>query len=433
MKKLVLLGCLVFAACHEGKVEVDDPQSTDMGSDQADVFRTPDLRTSQDLDSLTDVGSSDLGEQDADMKTDAESCSDETCIDVLNFAVTAINGGFESSVLISNDAPCQIEYREQGSATWIAHMPSEDSSMYGATIPHRQTITGLEPGTYEVRARDHIGSSYISEIKTVTLEEVVGCDPNATTWTPRADVNYGNWQEADWDNLFPGISNNYGAGNGDVKTELLDGQIAQIHRMVPRAPNTNNNGSSRVSGAWRLAPQQRYRLSQSIRLPDLFAAGVEVQSGKLGFGLTGGTAPSGGQPNPGGFSIRVIFKGDKIQPDTTSKAFAGVYLYSADQIGRYGDEIPLEIAGERVEFVRGKWAKVDFEIVMNTQAGAKDGQLRVWVDGILALEINDKEWFGIGTPIIDRMILSTFHGGADHRWAPSRINEIAFGSVCLTN
>lgn len=354
------------------------------------------------------------------------------CVEVLSFEATPTSSSIEVQVELSLNAPCEVNYREAGAAEWIARSPSEDSASYGSEIPHQQIITGLTPGLYEVRARDHIGGAYLTETLNVEIAAAISsCSDGSTSWTLPPDIPYGAWTRAHWEGLFPGIPRRYGESDPRVQTLTVDGVMAQVHRMVPTPPGSN--GSSRVSAAWNLPSRQRYRLTQSIRLPKTFAAGIEVQSGKLGWGLGGGTVPSGGAPDPAGFLVRVTFRGDGTQPDISATVSPMLYVYSADQAGIYGDEIPLMIDGMQVRFSRGEWMETSFEVVMNSRAGARDGELRAWIDGDLVLEVTDKMWFRTGDPSVDRLTLSSFHGGADSRWAPSTTNDVAFARVCLND
>lgn len=426
---MLALAILSLASCGDDSNSTPNDASggIDVGSDARNEPDAPGF-DADNTDGGSDTSAVDAPGFDAD-NPDAGPCA-EDCVEVLEFVASAGSRSITARVTLATNAACAVEYRLVGEDVWQTRMPTEDSADYGADLPHIQLIEDLDAGEYEVRARDHVSGSYMSEtLRVVVAEAAPTCGAGFTRWALPADVAYGGWTQGNWETLFPGASGRYGNGDGNVQTRMLDGQLAQIQRVIPTPPGSN--GSSRVAGAWNLPVRNRYRLVQSIRLEDDFAAGVEVQSGKLGYGIGGGSVPSGGNPRDDGFLVRVGFRGDGSQPDTRAPVRPTLYVYSADQEGRYGDEHDLTIDGSTVLFQRGQWMAIEVEVVANSTAGARDGEFRAWVDGQLAYEETGKMWFGSGTPSVGRMTLSTFHGGADSRWAPSTTNEIAFSSVCL--
>ena len=142
-----------------------------------------------------------------------------------------------------------------------------------------------------------------------------------------------------------------------------------------------------------------------------FDKGFEfVKGGKLP-GLAGGTANTGGKKPTGqdGWSARIMWRNDgKIVQ----------YLYHPDQQTQYGDDIPWNVGGQRY-FVPGRWHCVETYIQLNTPS-AHDGILRSWLDGELSCEKKDIRYRDIVSIKIDSFHFSTFHGGDDPSWAPSK-------------
>ena len=94
----------------------------------------------------------------------------------------------------------------------------------------------------------------------------------------------------------------------------------------------------------------------SIFLEPGWEWGGEVsQGGKLGFGLGGGSVPSGGTIDPSGFTARLMWRGAQ---DGTAKL--GIYSYAADRPERYGEENLFDIDA-RI----GEWMDVIYEISLN--------------------------------------------------------------------
>lgn len=175
----------------------------------------------------------------------------------------------------------------------------------------------------------------------------------------------------------------------------------------------------RVGGAqWmaQLPPRDSYALEYRVR----FAADFEwVRGGKLP-GLAGGATPSGGFFNPDGFTSRYMWR---------PEGRLVVYLYWAGQPSaangtgvQYGEDLDLGVTLER-----GREYVLRQRVTLNTP-GKPDGRLEVWVDGRLVLDRGDllfrnepgKTWQ------IDRFFFSTFHGGNDPSWAPSRDVTVRF-------
>jgi len=142
-----------------------------------------------------------------------------------------------------------------------------------------------------------------------------------------------------------------------------------------------------------------------------FEKGFEfVKGGKLP-GLVGGAANTGGKKPTGldGWSARIMWReGGKIVQ----------YLYHPDQPTQYGEDIPWSIGGQR-HFVPGQWHCVETYIQLNTP-GKRDGILRSWLDDELACERVNIRYRDIPSIKIDSLYFSTFHGGDDPSWAPSK-------------
>lgn len=177
-------------------------------------------------------------------------------------------------------------------------------------------------------------------------------------------------------------------------------------------------GPRQTGGQWmaELPPRESYLLEYRLRFSEDFDW---VQGGKLP-GLGGGTAPTGGYFDPDGFTSRYMWRAD---------GRLVVYLYWAGQesaaraTGRqYG--VDLECG---VMMQRGRDYVLRQRVTLNTP-GRADGILEVWVDGESVLRRDDllfrnapgKTWQ------IDRFFFSTFHGGADPSWAPSRDCTVEF-------
>ena len=154
-----------------------------------------------------------------------------------------------------------------------------------------------------------------------------------------------------------------------------------------------------------------------------------VRGGKLpgffgGDGNTGGNKPNGLD----GWSARLMWldNGRVVQ-----------YLYYPDQAGEYADDLDWNASGSSRFFVPGKWHCVETYIKMNTvdgvgEAAAKrDGIVRSWFDGELALDVTGVRFRYTNDFAIDGFYFSTFYGGGDAGWAPSKDEHIMFDNFVI--
>lgn len=161
-----------------------------------------------------------------------------------------------------------------------------------------------------------------------------------------------------------------------------------------------------------------------------------VRGGKLP-GLAGGTAPTGGARATGtnGFSARLMWRagGAAVQ-----------YLYHPEQTGVWGDDLPYatkSLAGVDPEespatqpgssvagpsrFRPGRWHHVEHRVRLNTP-GEGDGLVQAWFDGEPALERRGLRFRDAAAFTIDQLFFSTFFGGNDASWAPTKDEHVDF-------
>lgn len=133
-----------------------------------------------------------------------------------------------------------------------------------------------------------------------------------------------------------------------------------------------------------------------------FQAGFAFNMGGKLPGLIGGSAPTGCQPDEGGFSARNMWRtgGAAVQ-----------YVYWPDQPNTCGDDVQY---GQ--SFAPGSWQTIEHRIRMNTP-GQNDGVLEGWVDGTLVLSDTARQWRKTDAFAIDALYFSTFFGGGSQEWA----------------
>jgi hypothetical protein len=153
-----------------------------------------------------------------------------------------------------------------------------------------------------------------------------------------------------------------------------------------------------------------------------FASGFDfVRGGKLP-GLVGGSHPTGGHPDDGGFSARSMWRagGAAVQ-----------YVYFPRQASTYGIDLPyLSPSGAPARFQPGTWHLVEQRIVMNTP-GQANGVLQAWLDGHLVLDEHGRVWRLDDRVHIDAFYFSTFFGGNDPSWGATRDEVVDFDDFVI--
>ena len=188
-------------------------------------------------------------------------------------------------------------------------------------------------------------------------------------------------------------------------------------KLVP-----NRQGSERVSGGAYLQSARTVTISQRVMFEKGFDWGGKNVGGKLGVGIGGGSSPSGGQVKKDGFTARFMWRGDG-----KGGAYLAVYSYEATRPSKWGKDYPMRSH----KLTAGQWVDLRLEVTANSATNKRDGRLRAWVNDKLLIDQKRVGWQTAGgKPWIDRLIYSTFHGGGDRSWSPSRTNYIRFMNVC---
>ena len=250
-------------------------------------------------------------------------------------------------------------------------------------------------------------------------------------------AGYGSFNDNMWQTMMRDSRKVWGGTNANIKTAIVNGRKAHIHKIHP-TPRGNNAGTDRVEAVFDISRRTEATLVQWIRMEPDYAMGRKYQTGKWGFGLIGGSGPTGGSNAHDGFSLRLAPFGDGTQPDTQSEVTMNLYVYSSDKVQpNYGDRLPLIDPSTNSAFVMprdGSWVQFAMYAKMNSSARASDGILRGYVNGVLMLEQTGKRWFASsrsGTPHIDKILVNTFMGGNSGDWAPTKVNEIMFADISL--
>ncbi len=131
-----------------------------------------------------------------------------------------------------------------------------------------------------------------------------------------------------------------------------------------------------------------------------------VKGGKLP-GFYGGTQVSGGRIPDGtnGFSTRFMWR-------TGGQGEVYAYLPSSDKFG-------TSLGRGDFTFTPGKWHCLEQQVVLNTP-GSANGAVRAWLDGKPAYQNEQMLYRTVASLRIEGVLFSTFFGGGDSSWAPSK-------------
>ena len=234
---------------------------------------------------------------------------------------------------------------------------------------------------------------------------------------PSDALGFGSLTQNDWAQWLGSARFARGTEHLELPGEV-DGRRTLRQRFVP-----TDNGTPRVVTGVDLPAARTYRLVQSVFFePGWDWGGERRQGGKIGFGFSGGTAPSGGTVDTAGFSARIAWRGNL---DGTARM--SVYSYAADRPGRFGEEVFL---GEFLAPI-GQWFDLALEIQSNSNIQATDGRMRAWVGGILKLDRVGVAWQTSGAaPVVDNLYYSTFYGGNSPDWSPDHTTYSQVRDVC---
>jgi hypothetical protein len=159
-----------------------------------------------------------------------------------------------------------------------------------------------------------------------------------------------------------------------------------------------------------------YYLSYRVR----FDAGFEfVKGGKLpGLSSGGGKYTGGRVPVDGdGWSARLVWK---------AEGKPGVYFYHVGMEGPWGDTLHLKGVFQPLQ-----WHTIVQHVRLN-HGDEADGTLEVWMDGELRLARHDLK-FRLGDKgRIDSLCFSTFHGGNNPSFAPSKDGYATFDDFVIS-
>ena len=184
-------------------------------------------------------------------------------------------------------------------------------------------------------------------------------------------------------------------------------------------------GTRETGAQWKLNFDASYtsvELSYDVQFEEGFDF---VKGGKLP-GLFGGEGNTGGGIPTGidGFSARMMWRGNGRVVQ---------YVYYPDQPEHFGHDMPWTdpATGEDLMFTPGTWHNVVHQLKLNTP-GERNGVLRTYFDGKLALEVQGLRFRDTTDFAIDGMYFSTFFGGGSDSWSTTADETIYFDNFRIS-
>lgn len=234
---------------------------------------------------------------------------------------------------------------------------------------------------------------------------------------PQHKVSEGSFDGDLWDSITSFKFNYDGSSNLKSVVNFNDKWWLQLRHEA------SSNGSRRILMNSDIPKSTRgYKLTQTLLFKPGWSPGGTSQSGKLGFGLAGGTSQSGGKVGTDGWSVRMSWSRDEIR----------FYNYYANRPylvqGRnpaYGDQIATGF-----KYVTGVEYKIIVEIILNTP-NKSDGVFKASINGKNVVTKTNVLWMTGSEPEVDKLWLSSFHGGNTTAWSPTSESMILVRDVSL--
>lgn len=203
-----------------------------------------------------------------------------------------------------------------------------------------------------------------------------------------------------------------------VNSVLLNGSFNKVGRAV-YVPN--HQGTPRLGETNDL---EREVNEATLSYDVYFPSGFEwARGGKL-HGLGGGTRTSGCRPAEyNGWTVRVMWRENGV-PE--------LYIYDQNRQTICGRSFTPNVAGQaNFKFQKGRWYRVDMYVRMNSPVGSFNGQADLYIDGVHIAHAGSLRLTGTSNVKVDSFLLTTFYGGNDPSWSPSRNTTADFDNFVI--
>jgi hypothetical protein len=206
------------------------------------------------------------------------------------------------------------------------------------------------------------------------------------------------------------------SGDQRFPTALRVRYPADSASQLSAANSDTEHGGAQVYLGWRAGPVDDAYLRYFVRFP----AGFDfVKGGKLP-GLYGGRMNNGRKIPDGtnGFSTRYMWR---------AGGAAEVYAYLPTSVAH-----GTSLGRGDWTWPTGVWTEVEQHVRLNNP-GRTDGQVQVWLNGVLVFEQTGLTFRSTGSLQVEGLFFSTFFGGGDASWATPRDQYADFAGFQLAD
>jgi hypothetical protein len=189
----------------------------------------------------------------------------------------------------------------------------------------------------------------------------------------------------------------------------------QFTAQFANIPNISTSGFDEIYLRYRIFFEPGFDFVKGGKLPGLMGGGDS-------WSRSGGNQPNG----ENGWTMRFMWR-------ENGEAVVYSYLPSSPN-GKYGNQVwGLDLPLGR-RFTWGQWYTIEERIKVN-EIGRENGELSVWFDGELVMQLNDITYRTKDNEHgkIGGVMFSTFHGGNDASWAPSVTSKARFSEFVVSS
>jgi hypothetical protein len=218
------------------------------------------------------------------------------------------------------------------------------------------------------------------------------------------------------------------AGLGELAIEPGSGNKYLRARYAP-----TSQGSARITRKHAITPSTEYYVSFKVWAESTFDW---VKDGKLGPGLAGGTAPTGGTTSPNGFTCRPTWH---APAGTSSLNRWAMYLYWPEQPATFGSAFYLNDPSDAQNYWRwpalNQWVQWAIRVKMNTFSGGSwqaNGEIQCWTDSVSRRTVTGLRFRNSSMSSefsIDAMYFATFFGGNNSSFSPPGTQHLRFDDI----
>merc|ERR1719401_1298452 len=108
-----------------------------------------------------------------------------------------------------------------------------------------------------------------------------------------------------------------------------------------------------------------------------------------------------------------------------------MYLYHQNRQANCGDNFLAMNGSDPFIFQKGVWYNITLSITMNDPPEESNGKAELFVYGESLAVQNGLQWRKDGTANIDMFGFSSFYGGSDTSWSPSKTTHVQYDNFLV--